>query len=553
MGHATGAENKNKITMSTATTYKLSFAVLFSAMVVLAFGYTAHAGSVVWNGMISGGVGVSCMGTTNPDGTLVDTAGCSYGFNNPNITVQYRAFIKNTDTGAIILPGSSVPVGTHLSLVFDQSLNTDISWVETGAYFDTPYGRWGDPSSPPPRAECLEQDYIDTQVYFGSTMHNYVPFIVMLPDKSVGGMSTDLTCDALVNGTQSCTASNPGTVPVVFNFASTIGKFYYRYYRVPEIGTPTGCHGPDYHMTIKVGGSWPGSGNYAWAMFDQQSGDIIDNVDIGAESIPYPINIVAATSSPFPPTVTATYCTVGSPVTILFTSTDSNNRPIRYGVHWDADGSVDQWIPLSGYVNSGTQQSASRTYTTAGQKTIRVVAQNDQGALSPPTPYSFSCNAGGIRCPIGYVEQNGQCVFSACPAGYMLQSGQCIPACTPVCQGADIVNSCTHDVLQHCDWGCANGTCNSTPAPTGDISATPALVPSGDTTSVSWTSQNATACTVTSTNGSSWTGLYSASQTSLPILAQTIFSLHCTGYPGADPTYFDKSVTVNLIPNFQEL
>ena len=75
-------------------------------------------------------------------------------------------------------------------------------------------------------------------------------------------------------------------------------------------------------------------------------------------------------------------------------------------------------------MNSGVTQTASRTYSTNGQKTIGVIAQNDQGAISSSATYTFSCNTNA--CPIGYTLQGTACIFSACPSGYELQGTQCV-------------------------------------------------------------------------------------------------------------------------------
>ena len=76
------------------TANKLSLATFLSAIALLACAPLASAESVVWNTTISGGVGVC-------DGSCPFNAN-DYGFNNPNISVEYRAFIKNADTGEII-------------------------------------------------------------------------------------------------------------------------------------------------------------------------------------------------------------------------------------------------------------------------------------------------------------------------------------------------------------------------------------------------------------------------------------------------------------------
>jgi hypothetical protein len=53
---------------------------------------------------------------------------------------------------------------------------------------------------------------------------------------------------------------------------------------------------------------------------------------------------------------------------------------------------------------------------------------------------------------------------------------------------------------------------------------------------------------VTANNGDSWTGL-SGSETSRPIMAQSIYNLDCTRLEGS---HLRKSTTVNIIPVFQE-
>ena len=153
--------------------------------------------------------------------------------------------------------------------------------------------------------------------------------------------------------------------------------------------------------------------------------------------------------------------------------------------------------------------------------------------------------------------QDGECAFVACPSNYVKDaSGQCVRSslCTtpPKCVGANLVNSCTDATIQACAFGCASGACIVIPAPTATLSASPSLVHSGDTTVVSWTSQNTSSCNVTGSNGDSWTGTSSSGKTSQPILAQTIYTLHCVGLAGATPSAVDKTVTVNIIPGFEE-
>ena len=259
-------------------------------------------------------------------------------------------------------------------------------------------------------------------------------------------------------------------------------------------------------------------------------------LNVPSQSISCPITVVPATDGPTKPVVTAGACTVGTTFTVSFTSTDPNGRQLRYGIDWDADGTIDQFAPSSGYVNSGTTLTASRTYSLSGQKTVKVIAINDQGAQSPWATHSPSVCA----CPAGYTLQGNTCVLA----------NQC--ATPPKCSGNDLVDSCTGATIQTCYFGCVSGACYVVPAPSAALKAIPSLVHSGDTTIVSWSALNVTSCTLSGTNGNSWTGISSSGKTSSPIIGQTIYTLHCIGNPGAQPPSVDKSVTVNLIPSFNE-
>ena len=260
------------------------------------------------------------------------------------------------------------------------------------------------------------------------------------------------------------------------------------------------------------------------------------DVPISAASISCPITVVPASDGPTKPVVTAGACTVGTTFTVSFTSTDPNGGQLRYGIDWDADGTIDQFAPSSGYVNSGTTLTASRTYSLSGQKQIQVVAINDQGAQSPWTTYSPSICA----CPAGYTLQGNSCVLA----------NQC--ATPPHCSGNDLINSCTGATIQTCSLGCASGACNTAPAPSATLNATPSLVHSGDISTISWSAINVASCAVRGTNGDSWTGTSSSGKTSQPILAQTIYTLHCIGVSGSNPSSIDKQAIVNIVPQFNE-
>ncbi|MDE1970112.1 MAG: hypothetical protein KGI50_00840 [Patescibacteria group bacterium] len=85
-----------------------------------------------------------------------------------------------------------------------------------------------------------------------------------------------------------------------------------------------------------------------------------------------------------------------------------------------------------------------------------------------------------------------------------------------------------------------SATASATVAPLGDVAVTlnanPVKVNSGDTTTLSWTSENATSCTASNTTSNSWTGSKSlnnaSGESSGPITSTTVFTLICTGAGG---------------------
>lgn len=194
----------------------------------------------------------------------------------------------------------------------------------------------------------------------------------------------------------------------------------------------------------------------------------------------------------------------------------------------------------------------------------------------------FYENGGCVSsCDIGYTSYDDvSCVFSGCPSGYRLDYSQyqcilipaqcpsgyvslgnniCRPAsCTPAysCQqdgNLYYTNAkCQQTLSQICSWGCAAGAC--LPAPSGNITAIPLIVKSGETTNISWQGTNVQSCTISGSNGNSWscTGQACSATTtksSSAILGQTIYSLRCLGPKNMQ---ISKSVTVDIVPNFRE-
>ncbi len=204
------------------------------------------------------------------------------------------------------------------------------------------------------------------------------------------------------------------------------------------------------------------------------------------------------------PSLSAGACVVGQAHTISMTTTDPDSDPIRYLIDWDANGMVDQFMPASGYVPSGTAQTASRTYALVGSKTLQVHAEDDTGNLSGWKSLTFNCS----NSATGGINEGG--------------NGN----------------------------GGGGGTESSLPAL--DLRVVPSLVRSGATTKVHWSATNVDSCSVSGQNGDAWNGIQSplGGKTSRPITAETTYTLSCHTPDGATLT---KSATVRIIPTFQEI
>ena len=521
------------------TSYKRSLAIILSSLAFFAFASFAHASSVVWNT------------SKVPILYMSQGATCTSLLHNTSVNITYHTDAVNADTGESVC-GATIPAGTNVKFNFGAHTWKDVNWFSTGYNYDTPYGDWSANAAPPaPAYFCTDHNFINSwgtyQPAWGRYSKNttYVPLRIAPPsNQTVSGLDGFDCGTPAADGSLTCTAKQEGSVTPTFNFSDTYGKFYPAIAYDPAWGyPPCGASTAPLHVpkasTVYLWNQGIATGGYDLLRSDLCSASDAYQLQVPAQSIQCPIIVVPATGGPTRPSVSAAgACTTGTAFKLSFSSTDPDGHQLRYGVDWDGDGSVDQWVPPSGYVPSGTIQSASRTFSVAGDKMVKVISRNDQGASSLWTTYSFSC--GASACPSGYVKQGTSCVLS----------NQC--ATPPKCSGNDLVDSCTGATIQSCSYGCASGACVVVAPPSATLRATPSLVHSGDTTIVSWASQNTASCTVTGTNGDSWTGTSSSGEASSPILAQTIYTLHCIGYEGAQPPTIDKTAIVNIIPSFNE-
>lgn len=81
---------------------------------------------------------------------------------------------------------------------------------------------------------------------------------------------------------------------------------------------------------------------------------------------------------------------VGFAVPFTVRATDADDDDLRYHFDWDRDGSVDQVLPGTGYVPTGTPVSVAYTWSVTGPYTFLVRAEDTSGRFSPATTHSIT-------------------------------------------------------------------------------------------------------------------------------------------------------------------
>ena len=119
------------------------------------------------------------------------------------------------------------------------------------------------------------------------------------------------------------------------------------------------------------------------------------NADNSGQPLYFTYNVSApAPTGPTAPTVTGpTTGVTNTNYTFSASSIDPNGNQVRYGFDWDKDGVVNpsDWLPAgSTYVNSGTLQSDTNSWSNPGTYTFQVLSQNYLGLNSAWTPFTIT-------------------------------------------------------------------------------------------------------------------------------------------------------------------
>ena len=318
---------------------------------------------------------------------------------NTNVSVQYHADLSNATTGVAILSGDSVKVGDRIRVSIPHT-PTDTSWFGTGGTFDSPYGFWGknvptDSTTDYCNADMkytglfgladsmnddmasLNNDLMMSPQEFSNALSEQ--YVVDVPKKTISNNGTaTLSCEKMVFDAANaqnetvCTVTGAGALTMDIRFAPVASRFYFR-----NNGSPMVSGEP-----VFVDGGRVASHPSAPYTLTVPESNIEFNLSVVSE---------AGDNAPTTPTVTGPIIgTPSSSYAFSARSTDPDGDTLRYGFDWNNDGSVDQWVPSSDYVASGTWQSGNYSWISTGSKTFQVLAEDSRGKLSGWTPHSIT-------------------------------------------------------------------------------------------------------------------------------------------------------------------
>ena len=343
------------------------------------------------------------------------------GLTDPNVTIGYDFGVFDESGTSRIPEGSTIPQGSSVVMKFAPYVSDNIFWFGTGYSMDSPYGEWRAGAAATPRVGnkviCDPKDLTEQYTlssYDGYSISDdvydvYIPLVMNPPQRTLANLN-GFTCGALTqNGdgsmTATCTATGSGDVSPRFDYASTYGKFYYRYYDYRDM-TSIGWGGPGCY-----GNNIPMSDYFGNATGPTTNGDTAIRsayfLNIPNQNFAYPLTIGAAGNNPPMPPVLTCPSTVqtGVDISVSMNSTDADGDQVRYAIGWFSSSSPDSgWTAL---VDSGTNGSLTKTggYGTAGLRTVYAWAEDANGARSTSSSCDIDVTAPPSAPVIG-IESN---------------------------------------------------------------------------------------------------------------------------------------------------
>jgi hypothetical protein len=348
------------------------------------------------------------------------SGGWSSGLSNPIGSITYHAQLINRTTGAEIMDGSTVPINTEVCVQPQAHQSSDISWFGSGGSLDSPNGDWIPNANPPGDMPGTYRTSCDARYYVGTTPQTtvctgfncgivppfgvYIPLTVNPPTKT---FSASANMQDIGGGCYRLTDPGAGTASLQAAFEPTFGRYYYRYYDFRNGGPynrVAGC----YRDTLNS------------PMSESPTGSPVYQLQVPRQTISFNLNVSGVNNPPNAPVITGAVTSgTNRSESFTFTASDPNNDTIRYGVDWDNNGSVDAWLPGTGYVPSGTGRGANRSWSSIGNYSFQALTEDSNGVRSGWTTHAISIS-NNCTVPTGAVTPYGteaqiidNCAFTA--------------------------------------------------------------------------------------------------------------------------------------------
>src|SRR3989344_1621323 len=214
-----------------------------------------------------------------------------------------------------------------------------------------------------------------------------------------------------------------------------------------------------------------------------------------------------------------------------------------------SSGIIKGWVRACAGMNNSSLNQTTPNNTCGNSAGSRTDGWDGWISISGSSPIAYGLTADGVTGEIsGYS-------WGSDVTGWLSFDADAVFSCTPelsYCE--DSTTLCTYNTTTcsfdctPCAWECSSDACIS-PTPNCEITANPQIVPSGATTTIAWSSSNATSCKVIG-NGNNWSGLSGGEDTN-EINGQTTYRQTCIG-PDSVSTC-SETTTINPSPEFREI
>jgi hypothetical protein len=206
------------------------------------------------------------------------------------------------------------------------------------------------------------------------------------------GTSTPATSTVPVAPILSATKGNCGTGVINLSWNATATTTNYRIYKDGSTDALNTITTNSYSDTNSA------SSTHSYYVISHN--EVGDSVPSNTVTIQAPGN--CPNQPPLPPTITGTTIPViNTSNTYNIVSTDPDGNQIKYGIDWSepADEVIDQWLPagglfdITGYINSGTSQSTTKSWSTLGTHSFKALAIDSLGFISTWSTYNVNVTA----------------------------------------------------------------------------------------------------------------------------------------------------------------